>query len=107
MLGDRHGIFSFLILKDTWHPLAPIRLANAASAPLKCEPETPLRTHPARSVVLVLRTQARRKESAPIRLACSYASCQRRLIAATASQSDRTKGNAASASSFAQARRKE
>src|SRR5258706_10390322 len=30
-----------------------------------------------------------------VHLACSYASCQRRLIAATASQSDRTKGNAA------------
>jgi hypothetical protein len=29
-----------------------------------------------------------------IHLACSYASCQRRLLAATASQSDRTKGNA-------------
>src|SRR6266446_470979 len=33
--------------------------------------------------------------SAPIRPACSYASCQRRSLAATASQSDRTKGNAA------------
>ncbi len=42
--------------------LAPIHTANAALAPLKCEPETHfvlvLRTHPARSVVLVLRTQA-------------------------------------------------
>ncbi len=47
--------------------LAPIRLTNAATATLKCDSTTllaqlVLRTQQSRKVVLVLRTQVRRKE---------------------------------------------